>query len=304
MWLIRAVAKDDTGLVGDKEMVGIVGSITFCMFHKHLHERPAEDVYALYAARELAQDGLAVFDPASGGPPDRVLLAAHAVSELTAMLSDLALDGEVKCSARVRPLAQRVHVMSAKRAGREGWLIVDGESPFWYPAAEQPPETAGCDVGELHVGRHYLGFSDQPDRKRFLRLPYQLSDAELIVRYERALAAAREAPSNDQDERFSSFGPLGQQLHDYVAALLRAGRHQGVETLLEMLSPHWAHNMGYAELGKAAHGAGLFERAEQLFEQLLVGYEHAYRSEAMGAPRRHLEAEGRRKRRSPCSWTP
>lgn len=279
MWLLSAVARDEAGLSPDEEMVGLVGSTTFCFFDRALPERPPEDVYALYAAWELEQQGLIAWDPATGGALDDTPLSQWKGGQMRAASHE----GDLKLSVRVRRTRTVLSVASGENEGVRGWLVLDADDSRWYPANEQPRDTTPADIARLHLCRQLLGFQIQPDRWRYLRpARVPLPDLELIERYERALDVARKARGEEQEERFSNWNPLQRWLHPHVGALVRAGRAADVAKLIEELAPFWNHNLGYAELGKAAHAAGLDARAEALFQKLIQSYPHAYRSEAMG----------------------
>lgn len=53
LWLIKYCVKDATGLKPDDVGVGLVGSITFCLFLYKLEQRPPEDCYAIHCYWEM-----------------------------------------------------------------------------------------------------------------------------------------------------------------------------------------------------------------------------------------------------------
>ncbi len=54
MWLLKYLIKDETGLKPDNIGVGLVGSVTFCLFTYQLEQRPPEDGYAIHCYSEMA----------------------------------------------------------------------------------------------------------------------------------------------------------------------------------------------------------------------------------------------------------
>src|SRR6185295_10194261 len=53
-WLIKYRVKDTTGLKTDDLGVGLVGSMTFCLFSYELEQRHPEDAYAIHCYWEMS----------------------------------------------------------------------------------------------------------------------------------------------------------------------------------------------------------------------------------------------------------
>src|SRR5262249_53328145 len=58
LWLLKYRVKDQTGLKDDDVNVGLVGSVTFCLFTYELARRPPEDAYAIHCYWEMSNLGL------------------------------------------------------------------------------------------------------------------------------------------------------------------------------------------------------------------------------------------------------
>jgi hypothetical protein len=160
-WLVKYRAKNENG--SDDVDVGLIGSVTFCLFSYKNAERPPEDAYAIHCYWEMTIGGLiseADVDENSieydqmfrqyqpGGVQARIV----AVSEFSP---------ELKYPQSLVALAK------GTRQGESGWLVLDGVRSRWYPAVETPADVDEKTVLMSHVGRVLLGlFSPDDGRSR------------------------------------------------------------------------------------------------------------------------------------------
>ena len=217
LWLLRYRINDETGLEKDDVDVGLVGSITFCLFTYKLEQRPPEDGYAIHCYCEMREHHQLIVEQEFGGD----------LSEYNAMLgqcADPALAGTritlvAEISPRLKYPQRLVALAEAKRNGETGWLVLDGPRSRWYGASEMPAGNSGRIVLMLHVGRLLLGFTDEPDRRKFLQPSAAKRPPEQIVAaYERLLDRVRSSPT-DAEELLKSSSPLATAMGDYVTAL-------------------------------------------------------------------------------------
>ncbi|QEH35985.1 hypothetical protein OJF2_45430 [Aquisphaera giovannonii] len=214
-WLVRYRVKDATGLKPDDVGVGLVGSMTFCLFTYKLEERPPEDCYAIHCYWEMTCHNLIeeadVADPA----------------EYESLLQRCRIDGlgparvetVVELSPELKYPQRLVGLGRATRHDRPGWVVVDGPRSRWYAADEMPAGTPDKLVVMVHVGRELLGFRDEPDRRRYLKEPEPARPPEEIdAAYEALLEKAGREPG--QAERlFGSGSVLTSAFNDYAGAL-------------------------------------------------------------------------------------
>lgn len=98
---------------------------------------------------------------------------------------------------------------------------------------------------------------------------------------------------DEQAEAFGSFGPIANQSPRYVRLLTAAGRSADAASFIQELAKQWDHNMGYANLGKLAFEARLFDLSKVFIEKLRVSYKDDYRSDTMALLARIYADEGR-----------
>jgi hypothetical protein len=103
----------------------------------------------------------------------------------------------------------------------------------------------------------------------------------VIPVYERFLEITRGADPSIVDDALGSIALLDKQFEDYIDALISRGRSGEIPRLIDMLSPHWDHNMGYSLLGAAAYKAGQREVAEAHLSKLRSSAENYYRWRGM-----------------------
>ncbi|SPE60168.1 hypothetical protein SBV1_390004 [Verrucomicrobia bacterium] len=164
-WLIKYKVRDTTGQGSDDEGCGLVGSVTFCFFSCKLAQRPPEDAYAMHCYWEMEGERLIEesdnLDEA--GDYDNLLKQWPGPAlENPRLLLVAELSPELQYPQRLVGLA------SARLKGGQGWVVLDGPRSEWYPCADQPTDTLESLVLKIHVGRHLLGFTGQPDRRTYL----------------------------------------------------------------------------------------------------------------------------------------
>jgi hypothetical protein len=215
-WVIRYLLRDRTGLEKDDVDCGLVGSMTWCFFARNMHQRPPEDVYAIHCYWEMQHiefvSETEVTDPSeyeailrqwTGEPLDSPVIT-H-VCETT-----LPLEKPGRVTA----------VATAKKAGQEGWVVLDGDRSAWYPKDEQPEETSDQVVLSIHVGRRLLGFEGQPDRKQYLQTPQARPKAQAFVAaYEKQIDGIPNLPPESQAKQLESWEMLSQKFEQYVDSI-------------------------------------------------------------------------------------
>jgi hypothetical protein len=165
LWLIRFCAKDESGSANDTVDVGLVGSVTFCLFSYKLAERPPEDGYAIHCYWELESRRLITEAKVPEGSTEYDhMLRQHKQSELNQkrIISIAELAPELKYPQRMVALA------TAASDDEAGWLVLDGPRSRWYASSEMPTDVTEKTVLMVHVGRVLLGFTDEPDRRKYL----------------------------------------------------------------------------------------------------------------------------------------
>jgi hypothetical protein len=219
MWLIRYRVKDDTGLKPDDADVGLVGSVTFCLFSYKLNQRPPEDCYAIHCYWEMSHAGLITEATVEDDS-----------TEYDELLRQCNLDGAkqakiilvVEPSPALKYPRKLVALARANRQGEPGWIVVDGLHSRWYAAAEMPADVPEKTVVMVHLGRFLLGFNEQADRRAFLRSGEPSQDPDqVIAAYERLLGDARR-DHRQATRLLTGHSILGTAFDDYVAALAAA----------------------------------------------------------------------------------
>lgn len=216
-WLMKYCLKDTTGLKPDDFDVGLVGSVTFCLFTYELGQRPPEDGYAIHCYWEMSCRKLI----AELDVPDNS-------TEYEQMLQQCTLDGlgsaritfVVELSPELQYPQKLVALAKATRVGEPGWIILDGRRSRWYAVSEMPADSLDKLVLMVHVGRVLLGFNEEPDRRRFLQpAATPRAPEQIVAAYERLLNNARTNP-NLAKKLLGGHSILGSSFADYVAALV------------------------------------------------------------------------------------
>lgn len=150
--------------------IGLVGSMTFSFVFVHeMDERPFEDCYALHCFAEM-QGRRLISDyhfPKEDGE----------AGEYNSMLANCGIDGiedaDIECvvdlSPELKQPGQLIAAATARRHGTPGCIVLDGPRSRWYPATEMPEETGAMTVLMIHIGRALIGFTEEPDRRKFIK---------------------------------------------------------------------------------------------------------------------------------------
>jgi hypothetical protein len=284
-WLMKYTIRDITGLEDDDVECGLVGSITFCLFSKDIAQRPPEDGYAIHCYWEMEHEHLIEESNVEYEKDDYDSL----INQWTGpRLENLKMKFIAELSPKLGYPQRLVGLASASLNGEPGWVALDGPRSEWYPESEQPKECGVSTVLSVHVGRHLLGFTGQPDRKSFLAAEKPpkppeppKSPEQIIAAYEKLLAEARNADEETREESLDSFSPIGKHFEEYVDALQRSGVPNNIRELIDLLTPYWDHNLGYSQLGMAAFKLGQKDLAEQFLMKYRKGCENYARGEDM-----------------------
>lgn len=226
VWLVRYRAKSNHELEPDDEGVGMVGSVTFCMFGEELSQRPAEDIYAIHCCWELDDELLKGSDVDEDSDEYASLLQQWTQEPL--------INARVEHVTEIDPQLgyprRLVAVASAVRGSEKGWAVLDGERTRWYSSAEMPPQTRSTTVLRIHLGRRLLGFDEEPDRKALLVPKRQTDPNRVIAVYENWLIEARIGSEQRRTELLSSHSDLGNYFEQYMNAVLasRGGDRQSL----------------------------------------------------------------------------
>lgn len=235
-WLIRYRVRKQSPLEDDDVDVGLVGSVTFCLFTYQLYQRPPEDCYAIHCYWEMQGAGL-ISDMAVSASSDEY---DGLLDQWTgALLEDARMTHVAELSSQLGYPQALVGLATAERAGEAGWVVLDGPRSRWYPRSTMPADAPAQTVLHLHVGRVLLGFHDEPDRPRFLKAaPPPHSADDVIAAYESLLQdSVRQNLGKPEKERELP-ALLGDRFELYVAALVerRGGaRPQHVACAFEKL---------------------------------------------------------------------
>lgn len=216
MWLIKYRVKDTTGLKPDDVGVGLVGSVTFCLFTYKLEQRPPEDCYAIHCYWEMTNRHLITESDVS-----------MKSSEYDQMWRQCKVEGlkqeSVMCVAEMSPelkYPQRlVALAKATRHAEPGWAVLDGLRSRWYSASDMPADHWDKLIMMIHVGRVLLGFTNEPDRRKFLQpAAPERSPEDVVAAYERILYQAATNP-NQSKRVIGGWSVLGSEFPQYVSAL-------------------------------------------------------------------------------------
>jgi hypothetical protein len=216
LWLIRYRLRDQFGLKTDDVGVGLVGSVTFCLFGFKMEQRPPEDVYAIHCYWELEARGLITEAEVPDGSTEYDGMFRQV------SLRDLGTPRMVRIVETAPELKYPRRLIGMGRAtllGDQGWVVVDGPRSRWYAASEFPGDECEKQAAMVHLGRALLGFEDDADRRRFLQpaTPARSPD-EIIATYLRLVNQARSGASHAK-ALLGSNSPLGAAFLDHASAL-------------------------------------------------------------------------------------
>jgi hypothetical protein len=286
-WLIQYTDYDKTGLSEDDVECGLVSSMTFSFFSYKLAQRPPEDGYAIHCYWEMEHHGLIEEtslddgndkNAGTAGEYDHLLASWRGpVLHKPKMRVIAELSPELKCPQRLVGLA------TAEISGQQGWVVLDGENSQWYPADEMPDKTSDSLPLKIHIGRQLLGFTEKPDRKKYLKPPQPPKPPEqIIVAYTKLLEEAEILTGEKKKDAFGTIGPISTHFKKYVDALNSLGRKSEILNAINILSRNWDHVTGIGELGKAAYMVGELDIAVTFFITYQKKNRNYERSEVIG----------------------
>ena len=252
LWLIKYRIKDSTGLAADDVGVGLVGSVTFCLFTYQLEQRPPEDGYAIHCFWEMqCRELIEVIDVESGSTEyDTLVRLCNVVG-----LNSVRINCVVEPSAELKYPQRLVALGTAIRHGEPGWIVIDGPRSRWYPASEMPDNVLEQTVILVHVGRVILGFHEEPDRHRFLQsAPPPQPPEQIITAYDKLLDKARNEPKEAKNLLAGS-SVLSSSFDDYVAALASTR----AQPLSDCTATAYEKLQAIAELAEASERDAFFD---------------------------------------------
>jgi hypothetical protein len=215
LWLVRYCMKDTTGLKDDDIDVGMIGSITFCLFTYGLEQRPPEDCYAIHCAWEMATHKLLEATPLERPTPEYdSLLTQHTLSGI----GNVKIVAVAEISPELNYGQGLVALAEADRDGHPGWLVVDGLRSRWYARDEMPERGGNIPLLYVHIGRVLLGFTGEPDRRSYLPSPSKpRTPQQIVAAYEKIL---NDAKAHRQVASLpANYDALGWAFDDYVSSL-------------------------------------------------------------------------------------
>ena len=163
-WVIRYRVKARRATATEEEVeaatgVGLVGSVTFCLFGQELVGQPVEAVYAAHCYWEMEHEGLIreeALESEDPAGPARLLRAWKGKP-----LASPVVVRAVRLSRSLKYPTPVVAVVRARQGRQAGFAIVDGERSAWHPIVGRTrPEEAERKATALiqaHLGRHLLG---------------------------------------------------------------------------------------------------------------------------------------------------
>ncbi|WP_425617582.1 HEAT repeat domain-containing protein [Anatilimnocola sp. NA78] len=278
VWLLRFRKYDTTGLDDDQVDVGMVGTVTFCLFTYQLNQRPPEDCYAIHCYWELTnQELISELEVEPGSKEYDHLLKQYPARDL----SNIVLEAIAEPAASLNYPQTLVAIGTAERRGQPGWVVLDGPRSRFYAASEIPPGERTELVLKVHVGRELLGFREPVDRKKYLLSePSQQTAAEFVAKYEDYLQKALKHPAN-AEKVLGGSGVLKGRFDRYVNSLQETtGRGQADLTIdayrqllaaVQSLPAEAAAEMydSFAPLGEAAFRAIVALKDQHHNQQLL-----------------------------------
>jgi hypothetical protein len=229
LWLLKYRVKDESGLRPDNVDVGLFGSVLFCLFSYKIGQRPPEDGYAIHCYWEMnCNKKIEEIDvPNSSREYDSML----AQGRLDGLESD-AISMVAELSPELKYPQKLVALASATRNGEKGWVVLDGPRSRWYAASDFPEDSYDKLVLMVHVGRVLLGFTDEPDRQRFLGQQETAVPPERIVAaYERLLSKLDHEV--ESVKLLKDRSDLGSAFSDYVDAVVKVRPRPRAEVVCE-----------------------------------------------------------------------
>jgi hypothetical protein len=214
-WLLRYRLRDESGMGHDDMNAGVIGSMTFCFFTYEFHRLPPEDCYAIHCYWEMqGQDLIEEFEVTDSAEYESMLSQWKGLDVQSSNIVTVA-----ELSPELQYPQQLVALASGQQDGQPGWLVLDGPRSTWYPQADFP-DSAKFTMLKLHVGRQLLGFSEVPDRKKFLNNARPESDPKQVIdAYQRLLAETETANEPRRRKLLADWqSPLFKHFKRYVQA--------------------------------------------------------------------------------------
>ncbi len=237
-WLIRYRVQPPNALEEEDVDCGLVGSTTWCFFSYKMHQRPPEDVYAIHWYWEMEHQDLIEETEVTDADEYAGALELWRGDPLdSARVVRLA-----ELSPKLRRSGQLVCLATASLNGQDGWVVTDHDDSAWYPKNEQPEGTHDETILKIHVGRQLLGFSDQPDRRKYLIEDQPRPPQPIVEAYERLLEEAATADSKRQEELLGNWtkgGDLARHFEIYVDALVAIHGNTRAATLIQVYERLW-----------------------------------------------------------------
>jgi hypothetical protein len=156
VWLIKHRMHDVAAFQGHHVGVGMVGTVTFCLFGHDLANRPPEDAYAAHCYWEMRNLGLIseVSVPEHSQEFDPLLQQSKSCDCDEAMITHVAEPSqELGYPQRLVALAK------ASYRDIPGWLVVDGPRSRWD--ARSLAEESGHSQLVIHIGRVLLNLDNR-----------------------------------------------------------------------------------------------------------------------------------------------
>ncbi len=157
VWLIRYRMNDSTAYHGYDVGVGMVGSVTLCLFSNDLCDRPPDDVYAVHCYWEMRNLGMI----------SEVSIAEHSNEFDHLMPPSSFQDCDSVTITLVAEFSQElgypqrlIALARALRLGKPGWLVVDGPRSRWHTAGHSCDESSGHSLLATHIGRVLLSLDE------------------------------------------------------------------------------------------------------------------------------------------------
>lgn len=222
LWLLRYVAGKDNGLDDDDIGVGLVGSITFCLFGTTLDERPPDDGFAVHCVWELEGKELLSFENVKEGATDydTMLHGSHGMA-----LTDARVVAVAEIDAKLRLGAGLAVAVAATKDGDSGWAVLGLKPARWYRAADMLEKDDGKTILKIDLGRRLLGLPESGDRATWRRPKRVRQPQEIVAAYERQLALFEARALPNRPEELTADAPLRAHFSRYIDSLcaLRGG---------------------------------------------------------------------------------
>ncbi|MDP6633420.1 MAG: hypothetical protein QGG42_00805 [Phycisphaerae bacterium] len=230
-WLIKYTVHDTTGLEDDDVGVGLVGSMTFCLFSYNLDQRPPEDAYAIHSYWEMEGHELILEEDVGAQGQYETMLGQWTGDALEKPMILAVAD----ISPKLNYPQGLVAVASAVRNGEKGWVVLDGPRSAWYPESDMP-DTTHSTILNIHVGRQLLGFRDRPDRKKYLKTgPPKRDPRQVVNTYERLIDKTMTGDQPYRKKMLTGMQSLlGRHLQAYADACEATGTSTKAEAIIKV----------------------------------------------------------------------